>query len=108
MKIRIASLRTLPADRGVAVTTEGMEIALFRIDGKVYAIENLCPHQHVPVLSEGSLEGTILTCPMHGWRYELTDGTCVHASGRLKTFKVEIAGDDVSVEIDDEEQNPWW
>ncbi len=108
MMHRIASLQMLPPGKGVAVNTAGIDIAIFRIEDAVYAIENVCPHQHVPVLAEGSLEGTVLTCPMHGWRYDVSSGACVHASGRVKTYPVEIRGEDVYVDIDEDEREPWW
>jgi nitrite reductase/ring-hydroxylating ferredoxin subunit len=105
--LRVASLKEIRIGKGKALTVQGREVAIFRIGDEVFAFENLCPHQHVPVLAEGSLEGTVLTCPMHGWRFDITDGSCVHASGRLKTFAVELRGDDVYIDIDEEADERW-
>ncbi|MCZ7555306.1 MAG: Rieske 2Fe-2S domain-containing protein [Bacteroidia bacterium] len=108
MVYRVASLNELRPNAGRAFNAGEYNLALFLLEGRVYAIENLCPHQHIPVLSEGSLEGTVLTCPMHGWRYDITSGACVHASGRVKTFVTEIRDGDVYVEIDEDEHESWW
>ncbi|MDT8324676.1 MAG: Rieske (2Fe-2S) protein [Bacteroidota bacterium] len=106
--MKVADYSGLRDGVGVSVRVRDMEVALFRRGGAVYAFENLCPHQHIPVLSEGELDGVILTCPMHGWRFDVTDGRCVHASGRLRTFPVHREGEDVFIELPDEEEEPSW
>jgi len=59
-----------------------IEIAVFNIDGIYYAISNTCQHQGGP-LSEGILdnEKKIVTCPWHGWKYSVFDGTAPHEGG---------------------------
>jgi nitrite reductase/ring-hydroxylating ferredoxin subunit len=106
--IKVAEFRLLREGQGLAVRAEGIEIALFRIGDAVHAIENLCPHQHVPVLAEGLMEGNILTCPMHGWRFDVISGACVHASGQLKKFLVKVDAGDVFIAFPDLEAPPWW
>ena len=106
-RTRVAALTELREGTGKSVRVEGMEVALFRRGEVVYAFENLCPHQHIPVLAEGELQGTILTCPMHGWQFDIADGRCVHASARLRTFDVIIEGDNVYIDIPEEEEG-WW
>ncbi|HAA55982.1 MAG TPA: ferredoxin [Myxococcales bacterium] len=53
---------------------EDEEIAVFRVEGNVYAIENQCPHMGAP-LSEGTLEGTTVLCPWHNARFNLHVGS---------------------------------
>lgn len=103
----VIPLARLHEGHGTAVTVDGIEIALFLRNGVIFAVENLCPHQHIPVLAEGELEGTVLSCPMHGWRFDLATGKCVHASCSLRRFDVRLEGEDVCVAIPDEEE-PWW
>jgi NAD(P)H-dependent nitrite reductase small subunit len=74
------------------------DIALWRVNGKVYAIGNVCPHQHAAVLYQAILNGLEVTCPMHGWTYSLETGRASEGSGRVRTFRVEIRGDQVMVE----------
>jgi NAD(P)H-dependent nitrite reductase small subunit len=108
-KVRLCAVSALPEGRGTAMRVDDVELALFRIGDSVYALENLCPHQHIPVLAEGSLDGTVLTCPMHGWRYDVTDGRCVHASGRVATYPVLVEAGDVYVLMDEARDTPsWW
>jgi nitrite reductase/ring-hydroxylating ferredoxin subunit len=92
---KVARLHDLKERRGTLVCIDGEEIALFKIEGKVLAVGNVCPHQHFSKLHEGILDGKTLTCPMHGWSYDLESGKAVNADGKLKTFAVELRGDDV-------------
>jgi nitrite reductase/ring-hydroxylating ferredoxin subunit len=57
-----------------------IEIAVFNIDGKYYAISNTCKHEGGP-LSQGILEEKIVTCPWHGWKYSVIDGKAPHKGG---------------------------
>lgn len=107
-RVRVARYSALREGAGISVRVHDMEVALFLREGIVYAFENLCPHQHIPVLAEGDLNGVILTCPMHGWQFDITDGRCVHASGRLRTFDVHRDGDDIYVDLPAEQEEAWW
>jgi nitrite reductase/ring-hydroxylating ferredoxin subunit len=50
-------------------------IALFNVAGTIFAIDDRCPHRQGP-LSEGYLDGFLITCPWHGWQYDVRDGHC--------------------------------
>ena len=70
-------------------------VALFNIDGAVYAIDNACPHQGA-ALANGSLEGTWLRCPAHGLRFNLAapaTGLC------LTHVPISIANDTLTVTL---------
>lgn len=75
--------------KGVCVELDDYtDVALFRIDGRCYAVSNVCPHQHQPVIAQGVLEGCIVTCPMHGWEYDVTTGEQSQGAAKLRTFGV--------------------
>ncbi len=59
---------------------EGMSIALFKLDGEIFALENICPHMGGP-LGEGEIEDGIVTCPWHGWQFGIRDGLCQNMPG---------------------------
>lgn len=59
-----------------AVNVAGREILLARVGDKYYAADNRCPHMRGK-LSQGKLEGTVVTCPLHGSRFDLRDGQVV-------------------------------
>ena len=105
---KVTTLPALREGQGRAFTVDGRELALFLVEGRVYAVENLCPHQHIPVLAEGQLDGLLLTCPMHGWQFDLQTGRHVNASSRLTQFEVRIEGNDVLVALPSGEEASWW
>jgi nitrite reductase (NADH) small subunit len=77
--------------------TKKMEIALFNIEGKFYAISNRCAHEGGP-LGEGVLEGHIVTCPWHGWKYSVIDGKAPHEGGdSVSSYKTKVIGDRIYV-----------
>ena len=97
--VRVASLSDVPAEGiGHAVKAEGLDIALFRWNDSVYAIEDLCPHLGFP-LSEGIMQLGEIICSWHGWHVRLEDGTCRRERERAKVFACEVRDGDVYVKI---------
>ena len=70
---RVARLDEIPTGRGLRVVVGGIEIGLFRVGDAVYAMENRCPHADSP-LSEGTLDGCVVTCAAHGWEFDVRTG----------------------------------
>ncbi len=97
--VKVAKRSEIPSDVGKYVEVQGKEIALFKVGGKVYAIEHICPHQGGP-LAEGGLEEKVVTCPWHGWSFDVTTGACTFNEDiKQPTYKVKEEGEDVFVEI---------
>ena len=97
--IKAAKKSEIPEDTGKLVEINGKTIALFKYEGKVHAIYSVCPHQGGP-LDEGGMTDGMVTCPWHGWEFNIKDGVCAF-NDRIKqpTFKVKEEGDDVWVEV---------
>jgi nitrite reductase/ring-hydroxylating ferredoxin subunit len=77
--------------------TKKIEIALFNIEGKFYAIPNRCAHDGGP-LSGGVLEGHIVTCPWHGWKYSVIDGNAPHEGGdSVSSYETKVIGEGIYV-----------
>ena len=74
-------------------------VALFNVDGTIHALDGICPHQGGP-LGKGKLQGCIVTCPWHGWQFDVTTGQH-QVSQRLQhpTFEVRVAGDEVWADV---------
>jgi nitrite reductase/ring-hydroxylating ferredoxin subunit len=73
-------------------------VVLIRLEGdRVIALSNICPHSGGP-LGLGRLDGDILTCPWHDWRFEITSGECLNRPGKFaQVFEVKVDGDEVRV-----------
>ena len=77
------------------VDLEGNPIALFNVGGSFYAIDNTCKHAEGP-LGEGELDQAQVTCPLHGWQYDVTTGACAtDTSVSQKKYNVKVEGDDI-------------
>ncbi|HTY12099.1 MAG TPA: Rieske 2Fe-2S domain-containing protein [Bacteroidota bacterium] len=92
---KVARVADLKENRGFLVRVAGEEISLFKIDGEILAIGNVCPHQHFSKLHDGEIKGCTVTCPMHGWTYDLRSGVSTNGSGRVKTYSIEVRQDEV-------------
>lgn len=98
--VRIASLRECPPGASRELVVEDRLVALFNVDGTLYALDGVCPHQGGP-LGHGRLEGTTVTCPWHGWQFNVCDGRhLLSQTIRQPMFPVRVDGDDVLVEIE--------
>ena len=94
---KVASKSEIAPGTGKKVEVDGKEIAVFNIDGNFFAIDEMCPHRGGP-LSEGSVEDGVVTCPWHGWEFNVKDGTTpVNPSAKLNCYQVKIEGDDILV-----------
>ncbi len=61
------------ADAHQTLDVEGFSVVVCRVDDAVHAVANICPHAGLP-LGEGDLQGCVLTCPFHGYAYDVRDG----------------------------------
>ena len=97
--VRVANVRECPPGSAGEFVVGDRIVALFNVDGQFYALDGICPHQGGP-LGKGRLTGCIITCPWHGFQFDVTTGqhltskTLVHPR-----FNVKVEGDDVLVEM---------
>lgn len=86
--------REVPAGKAKMVRVAGQRVAVYNVEGVYYATQDECTHAGGP-LSEGDLEGKIITCPWHNSCFDVTDGsvTCRPAVKPLKTFQVVLDGE---------------
>ena len=81
------------------VIAGGTAICVANVDGTYHAVSNTCPHADGP-LGEGSLDGGKVTCPYHGWSFDLKTGQCqTNSSSSIAVFDVQIEGDAVCVRL---------
>jgi nitrite reductase/ring-hydroxylating ferredoxin subunit len=88
-------------------TTAGFPVAglvfpvmIANVAGRLLAASSICPHEDVSLL-DGDLDGAIVTCPGHGYEFDMETGRCAHdRSLQLGRFEVRVVGDDVYIEVD--------
>lgn len=97
--VKVAKKSEIPSDTGLHVEAGGKEIALFKVGDRVHALYAVCPHQGGPLHEGGVQEGRV-TCPWHGWEFDVSNGECTfNAAVKQPTFKVKEEGEDVYVEV---------
>ncbi|MDA1137334.1 MAG: Rieske 2Fe-2S domain-containing protein [Planctomycetota bacterium] len=94
--IRVAGKEELQPGQCMKVRVSNQDLALFNVDGKFYAIDDMCPHAGGP-LSEGFIDGESVICPWHGWEFNVKSGACRVVGLEQKTYPVQVEGDDILV-----------
>jgi nitrite reductase (NADH) small subunit len=94
---RVGSLAALRSAGRLTATIAGRKIVVFALADKVVATNARCPHNRGP-LHEGDIEGTIISCPWHGYSFDLATGACADdAALVLERFEVQLRDDDILV-----------
>jgi len=111
--IEVAKIEELKSGTMKRVIAEGREILLARVGDKYYATDNRCPHMKGD-LSQGKLEGTVVTCPVHGSQFDISNGQVMRwlkgglmsklggalkMSKTLTVYNMKVEGNIVSVEV---------
>ncbi len=94
--VKVANLEDLTPGKAACVVFGGEKVALFNVEGTLYALADTCTHRGGP-LSEGDVEGSTVTCPWHGACFDLKTGAALGppASQGVKRYPVETKGGDV-------------
>jgi 3-phenylpropionate/trans-cinnamate dioxygenase ferredoxin subunit len=100
--VKVTTRSELPPGGKILAEVDGRPIAVFNVDGRFYAIDDVCTHDGGP-LAEGELEGAEIRCPRHGARFDVRTGKalCLPAFEPVATHRVELRGDEVYVALED-------
>ena len=97
--VTVARVEDVPPGTLISVDAGGESIALANVDGELHAVQGECLHLQGP-LAEGRLVGLILTCPWHGWQYDVRTGLNEfdHAI-ELRTYEVRVDNGEIQVSV---------
>jgi nitrite reductase (NADH) small subunit len=99
--VTVARVGEIPVGAARQVTVDGRWVALFHIDGTYHAVDNLCLHRGGP-LCEGPVGGHIVTCPWHGWQYDVRNGALIQdPTVGVSRHEARIVGDEIQVRLVD-------
>lgn len=92
-------LETLPVGKSRVVLVDGKKVAVFHTEDGVYAFQNECPHAYMS-LSQGSVRDGVIICPLHGWTFDVRDGSARRAppGADLRCYPVRIVDGEIQVE----------
>jgi nitrite reductase/ring-hydroxylating ferredoxin subunit len=97
--IPVARVEDLPPGSVIPARVDDEEIALANCAGGIYAVQGHCLHLQGP-LGHGELEGCVLTCPWHGWQYDVRTGQNeFDLAIQLRTYDVQVENGEVRVRV---------
>lgn len=100
-KFHVCKIEELTEGSAKAIKVLARQIAVFNIGGNIRAVDGLCQHMKAPLVSTGKLDGTKLTCKMHGWEYDITTGECIGKPFvKLRQYEVEVENGEVFVKVE--------
>lgn len=100
---RVASVEDVQPGRPCALTIGNKALALYRLNDKIYALDDVCPHAYA-LLSSGFVDGDEVECPLHQAVFHIPTGKCLAppADRDLATYPVKLEGNNVFVNLDDQ------
>ena len=98
--IDVASKDDVPEDDVMGIDINAKSIALYQVDGEIFATDNICTHGNAR-LCDGFLEGHEIECPLHQGKFDIRNGKamCAPLTEDIRTYPVKIEGGRVFVEI---------
>lgn len=98
--IKVVELENIPVLGSRVIKTADDDIAVFRgRNDRVFAVRDACPHKQGP-LSQGIMHGTSVTCPLHNWKIDLTNGKALAPDeGCANTFPAKVEGGNVYLQL---------
>jgi len=99
--IDVACLEELPPGKGTAISVAGKDVALFNVDGTIYAMDDGCLHHGVS-LGTSEFDGKIVTSRGHGWKYDVTTGSTLNVSDYgVATYRVKVLDGKIMIQTDE-------
>jgi 3-phenylpropionate/trans-cinnamate dioxygenase ferredoxin component len=98
--ITVATTDELAPGERIVVEIKDRYIAIFQVGDQYFAIEDVCTHDDGP-LAHGILDGTVIECPRHGARFDITTGAVLSmpAIQPVARFEVQVEGEDIQILI---------
>ncbi len=96
---KVCHISDLNNNCGKRFIVDDVDIAVFRLDDKVYALSNICPHQHSPLIYDSFIEDCFIVCPAHGWMFDLQTGKTPTGQKGLNYFEVKVDENIVFVKV---------
>jgi 3-phenylpropionate/trans-cinnamate dioxygenase ferredoxin subunit len=96
---KVCSVNQLNENGGKRFIVDETEIAVFKFGKEVYALNNVCPHQHTALIYDGFIEDGYVVCPAHGWKFDLKTGKQPGGQRGLDCYPVKIVNDELFVKV---------
>lgn len=92
---KVCRISELSENQGKRFLINDVDIAVFKVNGEIFVLNNVCPHQHTSVIYDGFIEDGCVVCPAHGWMFNLKTGKQPTGARGLDSYQVKIIDDEV-------------
>ncbi len=92
---KVCTVSELRENQGKRFLINDVDIAVFKVNGEVFVLNNTCPHQHTTIIYDGFIEDGCVVCPAHGWMFNLKTGKQPTGARGLDSYPVKIINDEV-------------
>jgi len=96
---KICSVLDIEENAGKRFIINETEIAVFKSNGNIFALSNICPHQQTALIYDGFIEEGCVVCPAHGWKFDLRTGNKKSGSRGLDSYEVKIVDEIIYVKV---------
>lgn len=96
---KVCTIHELTENVGRRFIVNNTEVAIFLIKQKIYAVSNICPHQHSALIFDGFIEDEFVACPAHGWKFNLETGKTPSGAKGLTVFETAVFENDVYIKV---------
>jgi NAD(P)H-dependent nitrite reductase small subunit len=103
--VKVCKLSELKEGTGSRFIVDDVDVAIFKLGDEIFAINNLCVHQHASILHDGFVEEEFVTCPAHGWQFSLRTGRMPEGRRGVNVFETMVENEDVLVKVYKKELN---
>ena len=98
-RVKVSPTSDVPSGEGRVFEVNGRSVAVFNVDGRFHAIDNECLHRGGP-LGEGELDGPVVVCPWHAWRWDVRTGANVNNPAvKVDCFAVTVEDGAIVVDL---------
>lgn len=103
--IKTCIVNELKEGEGKRFIIDEVDVAIFKIKDEIFAVHNLCAHQHAAILYDGFIEDEYITCPAHGWQFSLRTGRMPEGRKGIDVYEVFVDLGNVYVKVLKKELN---
>ncbi len=97
--IQLIAASDVPVGESAEVVAEGRIFAVFNVEGTFHVLDGICPHAGGP-LGKGALNGNVVTCPWHGWQFDVTNGKhCLNETLCQQAYETSVIDGQIHVAI---------
>jgi NAD(P)H-dependent nitrite reductase small subunit len=96
---KVCTAEILKEREGKKFLVNDTEIAVFKVNGNIYALSNICPHQHTALIYDGFIDNGYVVCPAHGWMFDLQTGRMPTTARGLDSYPVKVIDNNVYIKV---------